>query len=127
MKIAGGVHCQPTKCALIYHPLLINIEGYCTHGEYRSCHLQMSLAVLQSKQRLLMSLAVLQSRQSLLVLGSETKIRRLGYVIIVPVICARQSPGCHHKHWPIGIGEAASIPDIKICRWLLRVSWASAK
>ena len=78
-------------------------DGYCTHGDCWSYHLpilrrlQRGLALVQST-RLLKSQVVLQSRQSLLVLGSEIKKSRLGYVIIVPVVCARHSPGCFHKH-----------------------------
>ena len=75
----------------------LQCDGYCTHGECRSYHLpilrplQRVPAVVQST-RLLKSLVVHQSRQSLLVLGSGIKKSRLGYVIIVPVICARHKP-----------------------------------
>ena len=72
---------------------------------------------LQKALYLAMPPAVLQSMRDLLVQVLEAQTSLYGYVIIAPVICVLTSPGCLRQHYPIGIGGAESIPNIRICRW----------
>ena len=116
-------------------PDILKCGGSCTLGESLcwSPTIRMSIQKTQCPRSLQMPKVkvVLQSPSvvplttpDLRALALGTQRCRVGYAIIARPIYVRRHQGCHHRRLQIGIGEGASISNIRICQWPQRVYWA---